>query len=102
MNQVHSRGPTLYDDALMCEVMRVSSLLGRYLMTLLDAGRTEPSVEDETALADRVASGARDMRARATRRGRSHRSMVSTVDIAGSPAEVLAVLQQPVRWEDES
>ncbi|MFI7679510.1 hypothetical protein [Actinophytocola sp. NPDC049390] len=85
------------DDVLMREVMVVSTLIGRYLLTLLDTGRDESSVDDEMALATRVASVARSVHARAAGR-RAAAGRVS----AASDAEALAVLQPPVRSEVES
>lgn len=52
----------------MAEVTSVNNQLGRYVLLFLDAdaGRAEPlSVEDERALAERVASVANGLRARA-------------------------------------
>ncbi len=85
------------DDVLMREVMVVSTLIGRYLLTLLDAGREESSVDDEIALATRVASVARSVHARAAGR----RAAAGRVP-AESDAEGLAVLQPPVRSELKS
>jgi hypothetical protein len=56
------------DHVLMVELMRVSGLLGSYVVTALSEERLEPSADDERALADQVASVADGLRTRADRR----------------------------------
>ena len=59
------------DNLLMAEVTSVNTQLGRYVLRFLDAdaGRAGPlPVDDERALADRVAAMADGLHARADRR----------------------------------
>lgn len=72
MNQADSQDNVPPDDALLVEVARVSGLLGSYVVAFLGAGWPEPSVDHEMALADRVASVADGLRARADSRAAAH------------------------------
>lgn len=61
------------DGVLMSELTAVNTLLGRYILRILDAdaGRTTPmSTTHERALADQVTKAADNIRARADRRDR--------------------------------
>lgn len=70
------------DGVLMAEVSAINTLLGRYVVRFIDADalRSEPvSIDDERALADRVAAVAEGIRARADRR-ELHGSPVPLID----------------------